>query len=379
MADVFISYAREDRDTARIVAKALEADECSVWWDRQILGGENFDEVIERELDLAKSVIVLWSTHSVSSDWVRSEAAAAAERGVLVPAYIDEVKLPLQFRRRQTIDLTAWEGDPNASEFEPVRQAVAAHLRRKFIPLAPSHQASRKSGRILFFGGSVIFFAFAVFTSIYLYWAMNGSPPENLRRGTSSDSTAVDAKPAVSQSIPKRDSGQQQGTEKKPEMTPPVPTENPNASPPAAAAAVERPVPQAEPQPNSVKPTPNASQAPARLKPQTPILPNSDYLVGLQTVGVEQERWNDLATAIESVGFHLYKRCSNAYSEKQSWHAAISTVFYYHEEAKQKAAWVADFMNKQTELKFQVARGAGQCVDPDRKKTTLFVHVLPRG
>ena len=99
MADVFISYAHEDRDAAQRIAAVLGAAGYSVWWDREILGGETFDETIERELEVAGSVIVLWSGHSVPSNWVRSEAAAAVERGVLVPVFIEKVKLPLEFRR----------------------------------------------------------------------------------------------------------------------------------------------------------------------------------------------------------------------------------------------------------------------------------------
>jgi CHAT domain/TIR domain len=128
MADVFISYAREDHGIAQRIAKALAGTERSVWWDRDIIAGQDFSEIIERELDLAGCVIVLWSRYSVSSSWVRIEAAAAAERGVLVPALIENVKLPLEFRRKHTIDLTAWEGDPSAPEFNPVRRAVEAYL-----------------------------------------------------------------------------------------------------------------------------------------------------------------------------------------------------------------------------------------------------------
>ena len=40
MADVFISYANEDRDTARKLAAALEARGSSVWWDRKIQAGQ---------------------------------------------------------------------------------------------------------------------------------------------------------------------------------------------------------------------------------------------------------------------------------------------------------------------------------------------------
>ncbi|MGH2822429.1 MAG: toll/interleukin-1 receptor domain-containing protein, partial [Thermoleophilaceae bacterium] len=105
MTHVFISYAREDRARAKRLAEALVARGLSVWWDREILAGQAFDDVIEAELERAKSVIVLWSKHSVVSDWVKGEATEARERGVLVPALIDAVKPPLEFRRKETVDL----------------------------------------------------------------------------------------------------------------------------------------------------------------------------------------------------------------------------------------------------------------------------------
>src|SRR3954454_23558985 len=128
MADIFISYAREDYGIAQRVAEALSTIKCSVWWDRDIIAGQEFDEVIERELDLARCVIVLWSSYSVSSRWVRNEAASAAERGVLVPALIQRVKLPLAFRGTHTVDLTEWDGDPANTDFRSIRRAVEVHL-----------------------------------------------------------------------------------------------------------------------------------------------------------------------------------------------------------------------------------------------------------
>jgi len=84
MADVVISYASEDRDRAAQLASALGACGWSVWWDRKIIIGQAFDQAIERELENAKSVIVLWSEHPIRSEWVKNEAAVASERGVLV-------------------------------------------------------------------------------------------------------------------------------------------------------------------------------------------------------------------------------------------------------------------------------------------------------
>jgi len=111
MADVFISYSSKDRQHAATLARSLGDRGWSVWWDREIVTGEAFDRAIERALEEACCVVVLWSKDAVESEWVKNEAAAAAERGVLLPANLDGVRLPLEFRRRQTANLSAWAGD----------------------------------------------------------------------------------------------------------------------------------------------------------------------------------------------------------------------------------------------------------------------------
>jgi TIR domain len=128
VADVFVSYAAEDRDRAAKLSTALIELGWSVWWDRRIIAGQSFDQVIEQELDAAKSVVVLWSKHSIESEWVKNEAAAAAERDVLVPAAIDKVRLPLEFRRRQTADLTRWKGESAHGGFHALCEGVASKI-----------------------------------------------------------------------------------------------------------------------------------------------------------------------------------------------------------------------------------------------------------
>lgn len=128
MTNVFISYASEDRDRAGMLASALGALGWSVWWDRKIVAGHVFDEAIERELETAKSVVVLWSQHSVKSEWVRNEAAAASERGVLIPAVIDTAKVPLEFRRKQTVDLIDWKGETSHAGFQALCEGVASAM-----------------------------------------------------------------------------------------------------------------------------------------------------------------------------------------------------------------------------------------------------------
>ena len=111
MADIFISYAREDRETAKTLAQRLADQGWSVWWDRHIPSGRRFYDVIERELTAARCVIVLWSTAALDSPWVREEAQDGLDRDILVPARIETVRLPIGFRTIQTADLSDWAGD----------------------------------------------------------------------------------------------------------------------------------------------------------------------------------------------------------------------------------------------------------------------------
>lgn len=111
MPDIFISYAREDRETAERLAQALEGEGWEVWWDRHIPAGKRFDEVISASLDRAKCVIALWSQAAIASQWVAEEAEEGKERGVLVPAFIEAVEPPLGFRRIHAADLVGWRGN----------------------------------------------------------------------------------------------------------------------------------------------------------------------------------------------------------------------------------------------------------------------------
>jgi TIR domain len=132
--DVFISYAKGDRSRAAQLASVLEAKNWSVWWDRDILPGRTFDDVIEEALTGARSVVVLWSPESVKSRWVRTEASAAAERGVLVPALIEPTSIPLEFRRVEAADLTNWQGDRDHPELQQLIETLDLRIRTDARP-----------------------------------------------------------------------------------------------------------------------------------------------------------------------------------------------------------------------------------------------------
>jgi hypothetical protein len=122
MADIFLSYANEDRETARAVAGLLESAGCSVWWDRRIPAGRTWRSMIEEALRDMRCMVVLWSTHSVDSDWVKEEAEEARVLGKLIPVLIEPVKPPVGFRSIQAADLTDWDG---SKESLGARQLIA--------------------------------------------------------------------------------------------------------------------------------------------------------------------------------------------------------------------------------------------------------------
>ena len=111
MADIFLSYNREDETVARIYAEAFERNGFSVWWDTTLRAGEAYDEVTEVALREARSVVVLWSPRSVVSRWVRAEATLAARNKTLVPVTIEACERPIMFELTQTADLRHWHGD----------------------------------------------------------------------------------------------------------------------------------------------------------------------------------------------------------------------------------------------------------------------------
>ena len=125
MSDIFISYARQEAPRAAQLARALEASGFAVWWDPQLSAGESWATKIEKELDKARCVIVLWSTNSIKSNWVIDEAAYAREENKLIPVLIDKVQQPLGFRMYQTLELTDWRGEPSHTEFQRLIQVIS--------------------------------------------------------------------------------------------------------------------------------------------------------------------------------------------------------------------------------------------------------------
>ena len=113
MPEIFVSYSSEDRELASKVAALLEENGYSVWWDRELVAGQQFYETISRVLEDCRAAIVIWTTSSIKSRWVLGEAETAASAQKLIPVRVDDLpvnEIPIAFRVLHTNTLSDHKG-----------------------------------------------------------------------------------------------------------------------------------------------------------------------------------------------------------------------------------------------------------------------------
>jgi TIR domain len=154
MPDIFVSYAHQDRDWVERFAESLRAaGGFDVWWDHNILPGEQFDDAIQQAMDGTRCVVVVWSKASIASRWVRTEAREAARREMLVPVMIESVMPPLEFRSFETADVSDWHGEPDHENFREITEALRlAIAKTSAVDRTPAQPLSRDA-QAVFAGG----------------------------------------------------------------------------------------------------------------------------------------------------------------------------------------------------------------------------------
>jgi formylglycine-generating enzyme required for sulfatase activity len=119
MSDIFLSYASEDQEQVRVLAEALTQVGWSVFWNRTLPRGKIWQEVIGEELAAARGLVVVWSAKSVKRKWVIDEVNEGIRKRLpIFQVLIDRVMPPLEFRSRQAVQLSAWDGSTNAFAFQ---------------------------------------------------------------------------------------------------------------------------------------------------------------------------------------------------------------------------------------------------------------------
>ena len=145
MADVFISYKREDRPAAERLAGALRQLGFEVWWDLDLLSGDSFRNVIRAVIDQCKAAVVVWSRASVDSAFVLDEANYALRLGRLCTVRIDGVELPFGFGQVHVDDLADWAGELSHAGFQSLVKAIEERVGRRAKLGTDAYPAERQT------------------------------------------------------------------------------------------------------------------------------------------------------------------------------------------------------------------------------------------
>ena len=91
--DVFVSYSSQDKPTADAIVASLEANGIRCWIaPRDILPGSDWSESIVEAMELAGTMVLVFSAHSNSSPQIRREIESAVSAGIpVIPFRIEEV------------------------------------------------------------------------------------------------------------------------------------------------------------------------------------------------------------------------------------------------------------------------------------------------
>ena len=126
MADIFISYKKEDAGRVVRIVEGLRKEGFTVWWDHGIAPGSSWDQSIQKELEACKLVVAVWSELSITAPWVKEEAGFGKAKGKLLPVRIDDVEPPLGFGLIQMADLRDWDGDIEEEHWDHFVEAAKA-------------------------------------------------------------------------------------------------------------------------------------------------------------------------------------------------------------------------------------------------------------
>lgn len=123
MTDVYIAYAREDRESVRTLSEMLRFEGWDVWMDPSEPSTDN-SAAVDLKLGSAGAILVVWSGYSRGSEYVRSEAATGLYKNKLIQVRIDRASPPRPFDQVEVTDLGRWSGERDDLNWRKIVAAV---------------------------------------------------------------------------------------------------------------------------------------------------------------------------------------------------------------------------------------------------------------
>ena len=154
MTDVYIAYAREDRESVRRLSEMLGFEGWDVWMDPSEPSTEN-RAAVDLKLGSAGAILVVWSGYSRGSEYVRSEAATGLYKNKLIQVRIDSATPPRPFDQVEVLDIGRWSGDRDDPNWRKIMAAVRLYaglpgaarpqVTRRAAPSAPAYLEPKRS------------------------------------------------------------------------------------------------------------------------------------------------------------------------------------------------------------------------------------------
>ncbi len=185
---IFISYSRSDIDYVKSLVDALRQQGFEVWFDKNIVTGNDWDDTIEEEIKKADALVLILSKTSVASDAVKDEMSYAMSLGKSVnPIKIEECDVPMRLARKQFIDFAALGHEVG---FERLVKDITLQLndnKKVHIPkgtFVPPQQQNyfqppvkpKPNNNLMIIGGIVIGIALLVIFIVVLVYVFTPSP-----------------------------------------------------------------------------------------------------------------------------------------------------------------------------------------------------------
>lgn len=152
-SDIFLSYARENRPHAQMLAEALEHTGWSVLFNQlSTVVDQDIFQATENAVNQASCVIVIWSYAAIKSKWMHTEADIALKQEKLIPIRIDPCELPYPFKDLHTLNFADWNGEHSSVIFVRLKKAIerviglprndrkkakSAHIKQTEAPVKP--------------------------------------------------------------------------------------------------------------------------------------------------------------------------------------------------------------------------------------------------
>ncbi|KQS92086.1 TIR domain-containing protein [Chryseobacterium sp. Leaf394] len=158
---VFISFKTQERELALILKEGLNSSGYKVWWQEEIQCGQEWHGEIDKAIEQAGAIVVLWSTRSMKSPWVRHEASQATIRDVYTPVRIEIMEVDSPYNRIQATDIINWDGNLTHPGF----QNLLVRLNELMPPPVPFW---RQTKRFLWKQRAVLVISVIAFYALFL-------------------------------------------------------------------------------------------------------------------------------------------------------------------------------------------------------------------